>query len=95
MGNNLVLKHKESGLIKEAKIGFSWVNLLFGFFNPLFKGDWKWAIIQLAAAFFTMGFSGLIFPFFYNKIYVTNLLEKGYVPADDKTELLLKRNNIL
>jgi hypothetical protein len=33
------LKHKDSGLLKEPKIGFSWTTLFFGLFVPLFRGS--------------------------------------------------------
>lgn len=95
MGNNLILKHKASGMIKEAKIGFSWTNFLFGSFCPLFRGDWKWFIVQMIVFPVSFGISRIIFSFIYNKIYVKDLLERGYYPADDKSELLLKRKNII
>lgn len=32
------------GMIKECKVGFSWTNFFFGFFCPLFRGDWKYLL---------------------------------------------------
>ena len=69
----------EHGVTKEVKKGFSWTMLFFGIFVPLARGDWKWFLISLIAGFVTVGISWLIFPFFYNKIYLNELLEKGYV----------------
>ena len=69
----------EQGVIKEVKVGFSWTMLLFGVFVPLVRGDWKWFLISMLAGLVTCGISWLIFPFFYNKIYLNELLEKGYV----------------
>jgi hypothetical protein len=69
----------EYGVTKEVKKGFSWTMLFFGIFVPLARGDWKWFLISLIAGFVTVGISWLIFPFFYNKIYLNELLEKGYV----------------
>lgn len=71
------------GMIKECKVGFSWTNFFLGFFVPMFRGDWKFTLIQLAAAFMTCGISNLVFPFFYNKVYINDLLEKGYTPATE------------
>ena len=72
------LKNKD-GVTKEVKKGFSWTMLFFGVFVPLVRGDWKWFLISLLAGLVTCGISWLIFPFFYNKIYLNELLEKGYV----------------
>lgn len=69
----------EQGVTKEVKKGFSWTMLFFGIFVPLARGDWKWFLISLLAGIVTVGISWLIFPFFYNKIYLNELLEKGYV----------------
>lgn len=86
-----VLKH-ESGLIKEVKIGFSWTTLFFGLFVPLIRGDLKWALIMLGIALLagvpTYGIgsfiSNLVFAFIYNKLYVRDLLEKGYRPQNEE-----------
>jgi hypothetical protein len=82
------LQNKE-GILKEAKYGFSWTTLLFGFFPALFRGDWKWALIMVVAAIPTVGISWFVFPFVYNKIYIKNLLEKGYGPADEQSRNFL------
>ena len=88
------LKHAQSGILKNAKIGFSWTTLLFGFFPALFRGDIKWAAIMFIVACVTFGFSWLVFPFFYNKVYIKGLLEKGYVPADDHSRNVLIQHGI-
>ncbi|ANE46882.1 hypothetical protein SY83_12010 [Paenibacillus swuensis] len=77
------------GMVKQAKIGFSWTTFFFGFFPALFRGDWKWCIIQLLAASFTLGLTNLVFSFIYNKLYINGLLENGYVPADSQSEAAL------
>ena len=33
--------------MKLAPVGYSWTNLFFGFFVPLFRGDWKWAVLDV------------------------------------------------
>lgn len=66
------------GQIREVKRGFSWTTLLFGFFVPLFRGDWKWTLIMIVTAIFTGGISWLIFPFLYNKLYEDDLIKNGY-----------------
>ncbi len=74
----LVLENPRTGKIKEAPVGFSWTVLFFSFFPPLFRGDWKWAVIIFLLACVTGGLSGLVFMFIYNKIYIKELLGEGY-----------------
>lgn len=74
------------GLIKNIKIGFSWTTFFFGFFVPLVRGDWKWFLIMVIAGIITAGLANLVFCFIYNKIYINDLLEKGFKPADNQTE---------
>lgn len=69
----------EHGVIKEVKKGFSWTTLLFGIFVPLTRGDLKWFLISIAADIVTFGLFWLVFPFFYNKVYLNDLLNEGYV----------------
>ena len=68
----------EVGQIKVVKEGFSWTMLFFGIFVPLYRGDWKWFLIILIANIFTYGWASVVFAFIYNKIYINDLLEKGY-----------------
>ena len=85
--SKLNLKHPEFEVTKEAPVGFSWTVFFFGFLPPLFRGDWKWAIVMLIAALCTLGLSSLIFMFIYNKIYLKSLLEMGYTSIDSEAVL--------
>lgn len=82
------LKH-QSGMVKESKVGFSWTVFFFGFLPPFFRGDWKWGLIILILASFTLGFSTLIFCFIYNRLYIKDLLQAGYAPADEHSRAIL------
>lgn len=82
------------GIIKQVKLGFSWTMLFFGIFVPLFRGDFKWFLITLLASLVTCGFAWLVFPFIYNKIYIKELIEKGWLPADEACTNALKAKNI-
>ncbi|WP_139992268.1 DUF2628 domain-containing protein [Paenibacillus paridis] len=92
-----------AGGLKEVKIGFSWTTFFFGFFPALFRGDLKWAAIMFVAAtavgVFTLGFGawlpGIIFSFIYNKMYVKELLEKGYRPANVQDQASLQKAGIV
>lgn len=86
---NMILKN-QLGFTKEIKVGFSWTTLFFGCFPALFRGDWKWAIIMFLLAWLTGGLSWLVFPFFYNRLYIKDLLSKGYAPLDDKGKEFLQ-----
>lgn len=60
--------------------GFSWTCLFFGPFPALFRGDLLGFLVMLAAAILTLGLSGLVFMFVYNRWHYTRLLAAGYVP---------------
>jgi hypothetical protein len=79
----------QAGMVKQAKVGFSWTTFFFGCFPSLFRGDWKWFIIQLLVASITFGVSNLVFCFIYNKLYINDLLEKNYSPADENSRMVL------
>lgn len=85
---NIKLRNR-NGVLTECKVGFSWTNLFFGFLTPLFRADIKWAIIQFILAIVSYSVSLWVFPFFYNKIYIKSLLNKGYYPATEIDEEIL------
>lgn len=76
------LRHP-SGLLKDCKVGFSWTTFFFGAFVPLFRGDWKWFLIILVLCSITFSLAIIPFWFIYNKLYIKDLLEKGYLPDSD------------
>ena len=51
---------------------------VFGFFPPLIRGDWKWGLILVILGVLTFGLSGVVFSFLYNKLYVKELVQKGF-----------------
>jgi len=64
--------------IKKAPVGFSWTVLFFGGWPCLFRQDWLWGVLLIVASILTYGLAGLVCSFFYNKVYIKNLLNKGY-----------------
>ncbi|WP_315906862.1 DUF2628 domain-containing protein [Priestia koreensis] len=94
---------KTGGLKKEVKVGFSWTTFFFGFFPALFRGDLKWAVImfviELILGTFTIGIgsfiTGIVFSFVYNKIYIKELIEKGYQPATEEGRAVLQDRQII
>lgn len=83
------------GVVKEVKVGFSWTMFFFGGFVPLFRGDIKWFFITWLVAIFTAGLSAFVFPFLYNKIYIKELLEKGYHPTNEGDKQVLMAHGII
>ncbi|GHV41285.1 hypothetical protein FACS1894187_22910 [Synergistales bacterium] len=72
-------------------VGFSWTVLFFGPFVPLLRGDYKWAVIMLVFDIFTGHLASLVLAFMYNKIYTRSLIiDKGFVPADDRSRQQLR-----
>src|SRR5690606_8673452 len=92
-----------AGVTKNVKVGFSWTTFFFGFFPALFRGDLKWAVIMFITSAiigtFTFGLGawipGIIFSFVYNKIYIKELLEKGYLPQDENAKIVLQNKGII
>ena len=85
----IVRLKNDIGMVKEAKIGFSFTTFFFGPFVPALRGDWKYAGIMLVCAIITSGISTLVFPFVYNKLYIKELLMKGFLPASDTDRNIL------
>lgn len=85
----------EDRLIKKCSIGFSFKTLLFGFFVPLARADFKWFFVILIFDLTLIGFvSHIVFAFKYNKFYIRECLEKGYKPYDETTIETLHRIGI-
>ncbi|WP_195340090.1 HrgC protein [Fusobacterium sp. 1001295B_180824_G3] len=90
-----VVMLEKNGVQKQGFVGFSWTMFFFGFFVPLFRGDFKWFIITLILMLLSFGLAQFIVCFLYNKFYTVDLLENGYRPADDFSENLLRMKGII
>ena len=82
MATKVMIKHPQSGLIKDGYFGFSWTYLFFGWFVPLIRGELGVAALHLLFTLCTFGFWQLVLAFLYNRQYMTRMLERGYVLAD-------------
>lgn len=71
--------------LKTAPIGFSWTVLLFGGFVPLLRSDFLIAILMFIGCILTYGAAGIAFAFFYNKMYVRELIAQGYEIEENLT----------
>jgi hypothetical protein len=74
----LVFENPLTGQMREAPVGFAWTVLFFGFFPPMFRGDWKYCLIMFLCMFLTWGLAGLVFMFIYNKLYIKELIGQGF-----------------
>lgn len=68
--------------VKPAPVGFSWTMFFWGFFPPLFRQDWLWGIVLFIASVFIPYVPSIICSFFYNKVYIKSLIDKGYKIKD-------------
>jgi hypothetical protein len=91
----IFLENPNTGQHKEAKIGFSWTTFFFGFIPALTRGDWKWGAIQFLVACCTLGLSGLVFMFIYNKLYIKDLLNDGFKPSDEHSRQALQSHGFV
>lgn len=67
------------GTEKNVFKGFSWPSLVFGFFWFAVKEMWGWFVISIILVFITFGISWFVFPFFANRLYTKDLMDKGYL----------------
>jgi hypothetical protein len=82
MATPVLIKHKESGLVKTGCYGFSWTYLFFGFLVPMFRGEVGIAVLHAILSFMTFGLWWIVCVFIYNKQYMTRMLTSGWVLAD-------------
>ncbi len=96
---NVNLVNPTTKQVKQVKVGFSWTVFFWGFFPPLFRGDWKWFAVILALDIFTAGFGApvvsLVFSFIYNKLYINDLIANGYKPAEEASRSILVNNGFI
>lgn len=88
------MENPTTGEIRQCKVGFSWTMLFFGFWVPVFRSDWKWAIFTLLLSCCTFDITEIILPFLYNKIYLKDLLENGWQPVNYEDRQILRQKGL-
>lgn len=73
------LRHRDSGLPKVGRLGWSWTYLYFGWLVPMFRGEIGMALLHLLFSLFTFGIFQLIWSFLYNKQHLTRLMTAGWL----------------
>lgn len=89
---------------KIIRLGYSFAMMLFGFFVPFFRRDWRTGLILMLLDIFSLGVISVIFAWFYNFYDVCRLVKQGYeikkingiLPPDKmkKLRLLARMKNI-
>ena len=74
----LTLKDPITDETKTVHTGFSWTVLLFGFFVPICRKDWRSTLLFTPIYLVTLGIASIPFAFIYNKRYIRLLFEQGY-----------------
>ncbi|MFE4029224.1 hypothetical protein ACFX4N_24005 [Priestia sp. YIM B13551] len=91
----VTLTHKQSQVIKQHKVGFSWTTFFFGGWVAMFRGQWsevaKWVFLNPI----TIGIWGIVQCWTANGKTITSSLEKGYVPNTQADADLLISKGIL
>ena len=96
---------ENNGERKQIPLGFSVLTFFFQFFVPLFRKDFKNAVIFLiigviasALSPFTTGISlilcSVVLGLKYNQIYAKSLLENGWKPATEADKQTLISNGV-
>ena len=98
-----------AGLTKEVPVGFSITGLLFGFFVPLFRGDF---LLSLYLFLLEMAVGGvgvyilksnswimtiilnIIVGLLLNKVYIKRLMSKGYEASTAEGKSILSEKGI-
>lgn len=100
VGHKVKFIDKKKGKIKSSPLGFSWTTFFFGVFAPLFRGDWLGAfgvlcvlsVANFAVSPITALVIQIVVAVFYNYIYVSRLLSKGYELYDSNNIKLVKKH---
>lgn len=90
------VRHRESGITKTARLGWSWTYFYFGGFVPIFRGEILIALLHIVISAITLGLFQVIWSFLYNKQHITRLLTSGWTlsDTDSKNEFARNRLNI-
>ena len=99
-GHKVKFIDKKNGKIKASPLGFSWTTFFFGFLAPLFRGDWLGSLgvfcVLSVAGYAVSPVTVLVFQIivavFYNYIYISRLLAKGYEVYDANDLKLVQKH---
>jgi len=99
-GHKVKFIDKKNGKIKSSPLGMSWTTFFFGTFAPIFRGDWLGAF-GVFCILVSTGYAvspviamiiQLVVAVFYNYIYISRLLSKGYEVYNTNDVELVKKH---
>ena len=96
--NKIAIQSPDGSKVKTLSPSYSITTLLFSFFVPLFRKDWKYFGI-IAVLFIpedllkpTGTAFNFFWTFFYNRFWIKDRVFKdGWLPADEESRSLLKK----
>lgn len=91
MATVILIKLKQSGLMKQGSYGISWTYLIFGWFVPIFRSELGVAALHFLFSVVTLGLWQLVFSFLYNKQYMNRVLTNGWELAGTEEQNLQAR----
>jgi len=97
-GEKVVMINEKDGKVKNSPAGFSWTVLVFGFWTALLRKDFLGALVILIINAST-GFNlvlyvlvSVLISVFYNYMYISRKINKGYELPTDNSKGLLKKH---
>ena len=82
---------EKDGEYKVAYVGFALSIWIAGFFVPLYRKEWKQALLLFLLSVITLGLSNIYYAFKYNNKMLMRYLEQGYtVKLEPYSEGLLQ-----
>lgn len=73
----ITLYNPQSKDMQTIRLGYSFTMLLFGFFVPFFRRDWKTGFILMLCDILSLSAVSVIFAWFYNFYDVRRLIKKA------------------
>lgn len=90
----VLIKHKQSGLVKKGYFGYSLTYLFFGWLVPIIRGEIGVGVLHLVLTVFTFGIFQIVMPYLYNKQYMTRLLTTGWQLSDEEPTMSAARQRL-
>jgi len=81
----VLIKHTQSGIVKNGYVGYCWTYLIFGWFVPVIRGEIGIGALHFLFTLITFGLFQIIMSFLYNKQFMVRQLTNGYELSDEES----------